>query len=164
MADAGQVEEKTGKKVLIAVDGSKHSIYAFEWYADNIHKTTDDVILGFCSELGTHLPPTAAQVSPATLHALIEKHNGKAKEIFSTFDSLATKHNVQHKLERLRDPPGSSIVNYAHEHNVQLIVVGSRGHGTIRRTILGSVSDYVVHHTHVPVIICKHHDEHHKLK
>ncbi|XP_045216250.2 universal stress protein YxiE-like [Mercenaria mercenaria] len=164
MADVGQVEEENGKKILIAVDGSKHSIFAFEWYADKIHEPTDDVIIGFCSEIGTNLPSNVAQTSPATLHALIEKHEEKTKEIFSTFDSLATKYNVQHKLERLHDPPGPSIVKYAYENNVQLIVVGSRGHGTFRRTILGSVSDYIVHHSHVPVIICKHHDEHHKFK
>lgn len=32
--------------------------------------------------------------------------------------------------------------------------MGSRGLGTIRRTILGSVSDYVVHHANVPVVVC----------
>ena len=36
-----------------------------------------------------------------------------------------------------------------------MIVMGTRGLGTVRRTILGSVSDYVLHHAHCPVIICK---------
>ena len=34
-----------------------------------------------------------------------------------------------------------------------LIVVGSRGMGTVRRTILGSTSDYIIHHAHVPVVV-----------
>ena len=34
-----------------------------------------------------------------------------------------------------------------------MIVMGSRGIGNIRRTILGSVSDYTVHHADVPVTI-----------
>ena len=38
-----------------------------------------------------------------------------------------------------------------------LIVIGSRGLGVIRRTILGSVSDYVVNHTHIPVVVCPKH-------
>ena len=37
-----------------------------------------------------------------------------------------------------------------------MIVLGTRGQGTVRRTILGSVSDYVVHHAHVPVTVCRH--------
>jgi len=38
---------------------------------------------------------------------------------------------------------------------VTTIVVGTRGLGSVRRTILGSVSDYVVHHAHCPVIVCR---------
>lgn len=71
---------------------------------------------------------------------------------------------IKHTLERLTGPPGSAIVAAAEKQDVDLIVAGSRGFGTVRRTIMGSVSDYIVHHSHVPVMICKHEDEHHKLK
>ena len=71
---------------------------------------------------------------------------------------------IEHKLERLLGAPGESIVKAAEEQDVDIIVVGSRGQGTLRRTILGSISDYVIHHAHVPVLICKHEDEHHKVK
>ena len=37
-----------------------------------------------------------------------------------------------------------------------MIVMGTRGLGAIRRTILGSVSDYVLHHTKIPLVICHH--------
>lgn len=168
MADSNteqtQQKETGGKKVLIAVDGSKHSIFAFEWYAENVHTSTDNAIIGFCSEIGTHLPATAATASPATLEALVKKHEGKAQEVFTTFSNIAAKYNIQHTLERLHDPPGASIVKYANQNNVDLIIAGSRGHGTLRRTVLGSVSDYIVHHSHIPVIICKHKDDHQKQK
>lgn len=49
----------------------------------------------------------------------------------------------------------------AEEAHAQLVIVGSRGHGKVRRTLLGSVSDYVLHHSHVPVIVCRHKDDHH---
>ena len=49
--------------------------------------------------------------------------------------------------------PGEAICELAKEKHVQIIVMGSRGLGAIRRTILGSVSDYVLHHAHIPVII-----------
>lgn len=71
---------------------------------------------------------------------------------------------IKHTLERLNGPPGESLIKAAEQQNVDLIIAGSRGHGTLRRTIMGSTSDYIVHHSHVPVMICKHEDEHHKLK
>jgi len=33
--------------------------------------------------------------------------------------------------------------------------VASRGHGALKRTILGSTSDYLMHHANCPVFIIK---------
>ena len=49
---------------------------------------------------------------------------------------------------------GEAICDIAQEEDVHFIVMGTRGQGALRRTILGSVSDYVVHHAGVPVTIC----------
>ena len=45
------------------------------------------------------------------------------------------------------------VVEKAEQHNPYLLVMGSRGLGTVRRTILGSVSDYVLHHAHCAVAV-----------
>jgi len=57
--------------------------------------------------------------------------------------------------------PGESIVQLATAEHATMIVMGTRGLGFIRRTILGSVSDYVLHHAHCPVAVCSHHHHHH---
>lgn len=51
--------------------------------------------------------------------------------------------------------PGEAIVKAANEEKATMIVMGTRGLGKVRRTIMGSVSDYVVHHAHCPVIVCR---------
>ena len=51
--------------------------------------------------------------------------------------------------------PGEVIVKLADEEQATMIVMGTRGLGKVRRTIMGSVSDYVVHHAHCPVIVCR---------
>ena len=48
---------------------------------------------------------------------------------------------------------GHVLCKIAHDENADMIVMGSRGLGNIRRTILGSVSDYTIHHADVPVTI-----------
>ena len=50
--------------------------------------------------------------------------------------------------------PGHAIVERAEKVGADMIVIGTRGLGTIRRTVLGSVSDYVVHHAKIPVVVC----------
>lgn len=50
--------------------------------------------------------------------------------------------------------PGEGIIQAAKDARAVMIVTGSRGLGVIRRTILGSVSDYILHHSSVPVAVC----------
>ena len=52
--------------------------------------------------------------------------------------------------------PGQVICQVAHEEKAAMIVIGTRGMGKLRRTLLGSVSDYVTHHAKVPVLIYRH--------
>jgi nucleotide-binding universal stress UspA family protein len=54
--------------------------------------------------------------------------------------------------------PGSSgeaIIDYARENNVKLIAIATHGHGGVRRVVLGSTADYVLHHSPVPVLIVR---------
>ena len=60
------------------------------------------------------------------------------------------------------ESPGEGICKAAQEIHADLIVVGTRGLGKLRRTFMGSCSDYVLHHAHVPVLVCRHpSDQHH---
>ena len=51
--------------------------------------------------------------------------------------------------------PGEALVEAAMTLGADLVVIGCRGMGTLRRTIMGSVSDYVVNHCHVPTVVCR---------
>jgi nucleotide-binding universal stress UspA family protein len=53
------------------------------------------------------------------------------------------------------------IVALAEDTGIGLIVVGSRGHGGIRRALMGSVSDAVVRHAHCPVLVVRDHKNGH---
>ena len=50
--------------------------------------------------------------------------------------------------------PGEGIVDVAEKEKGDVIVMGTRGLDMVRRTLLGSVSDYVVRHANVPVVVC----------
>jgi nucleotide-binding universal stress UspA family protein len=69
------------------------------------------------------------------------------------------KHSIPSTLDvtyvMSRGQPAQSILEYAHENNCDLIVMGSRGLGAIREFFLGSVSHNVVQNSKVPVLIVK---------
>ena len=58
-------------------------------------------------------------------------------------------------LEVLAGDPADEIVAYADNHDVDLIVVGSRGRGTVASTLLGSVSHAVLHEARRPVLVVR---------
>ena len=69
--------------------------------------------------------------------------------------------NLQIKGDFTSEPsskPGEAIVRVAHNKDATMVVMGTRGLGVIRRTFIGSVSDYVVQHAHCPVIVCRQKD------
>lgn len=161
---ADELKFRRKRKVLIAVDGSKHSDEAFAWYVENLHKKTDEVFLGYCAE-NFHLPSSALVGSDdGSVQALHHAYSEHCKDVLKHIDDLAKRHKVTHKILHLHGYPGHSIVKAAEEQKAGMIICGSRGQGLLRRTILGSVSDYVLHHAHVPVIVCKHEDEQKKLQ
>ena len=47
------------------------------------------------------------------------------------------------------------IVDIAEKKNFDLIVIGSRGMGTVKEIFLGSTSNYVIHKSKKPVLIVK---------
>ena len=62
---------------------------------------------------------------------------------------------IKAQLQLLSGSPGEAIVKAAEDDKADMIIMGSRGLNRYRRTLLGSVSDYVLHHAHCPVCICR---------
>jgi nucleotide-binding universal stress UspA family protein len=54
---------------------------------------------------------------------------------------------------------GQMIVHVAGELGVDVIIVGSHGRGWFKRMVIGSISEYVVHHSTIPVLVCRHDDD-----
>jgi len=56
------------------------------------------------------------------------------------------------KLHGDEDP---KIVKFTHDKNFYLIVIVSKGLGSVQEIFLGSVSNYVLHKNHIPVMVVK---------
>lgn len=164
MADA--VKPKT-RVVLIAMDGSEHAKFAFQWYLDHIHKEDDSVVMVNSVEFHDVLHSSQWYYAPYafdrdTLSNLLEQESQTLRQKLEEYAHMMRESKCHGTVKSIHsERPGEGIVKAAEEAHADVVIVGSRGHGKVRRTLLGSVSDYILHHSHVPVIVCRHKDDHH---
>lgn len=148
-----------GRKDMIAVDGSEQAQYAFDWYLENMYREGDTVVIVHCAEyhIDIGLPGVAADVN--AICAQVKKRQDEIGNLTDGFMNKLRSKKVASKLLTLTgDKPGELICKAAKDEGAQTIIMGTRGLGTIRRTLLGSVSEYVVHHSSVPVTIVRQQD------
>ena len=60
---------------------------------------------------------------------------------------------IECKLIKEAGSAGAVLVRNAAEEGCCMVFIGTRGLGPIARTFHGSVSDYVVHHSDIPVMV-----------
>jgi nucleotide-binding universal stress UspA family protein len=138
-------------KILVATDGSDSATEAVEFGIELAAEHDAELIL-------VHVVP-ALDIVPASGfgmggafphepsledHALLERAAAVA-EVYGIFPTTVL----------LAGDTVDEIVAYADSHNVDLIVIGSRGHGAITNALLGSVSRGVLAESKRPVTVVR---------
>jgi nucleotide-binding universal stress UspA family protein len=63
---------------------------------------------------------------------------------------------IQAASDYLTGEPGRQICAFAKEWGADLILIGRRGRSGLSELLLGSVSNYVIHHAHCAVMVIQH--------
>ncbi|PFX15028.1 uncharacterized protein LOC111344054 [Stylophora pistillata] len=137
--------------VAIAVDSSEYSEKAFDWFMTNVYHDGDKLLVIHSHELPT--PAMPHMMATDAWHSEVVKHQNTIKELEKKYEKKCKDLKLSAKIVVQAGSPGQTICAVAKKEEATFVVIGSRGAGTVRRTILGSVSDYVVHHAHVPVVV-----------
>lgn len=58
-------------------------------------------------------------------------------------------------IEGLNEATGETIVRYAQVNGMGLIVIATHGAGGARRAVFGSVADYVLRNSKIPLMVCR---------
>lgn len=141
------------KKILVATDGSQPATEAVELAVElaaeheselhivHVVPTLDVVpVVGFGGGMGAAVPRE------------VGAHD---RELLDDALAVATAHGVTATTEILRGNTVDEIVASADSHDVDLLVVGSRGHGAIASGLLGSVSRGVLSESKRPVLVVR---------
>jgi len=148
------------RPLLLCADGSHHSNLALRAGLDLIGSDGPVIVLTVVHEpdpmlvTGTGIAGgvMSAEAFDAQVRANTEDGEALARSVVSELGLEGAEIRV------LAGEPGSQILAFAEEVSARGIVLGTRGHGGLRRALLGSVSDHVVRHATCPVVITSHPD------
>ena len=143
-------------RVLLAVDGSEPSGLAVDLVADATWPdgTGIDVlqVVDLASLVYGGPWPAVPAIAPDRIEADFREE--AARTVRDTAARLAGPGREIHS-EVIPGRPATVIVQRATEMRADVVVVGSRGHGTIESMVLGSVSAEVVDHAPCPVLVAR---------
>ena len=137
------------KKILVPLDGSANSIRGLE-EAIRIARQSHATITGI---FVISAPPVLAYQA----RIFKDKAFNNAKRALEKAQVRAAKNGILFYYKILSGDPGDIIVRLANSkangHN--LIVMGHRGISAAKELFLGSVSNYVLHKSKIPILIVK---------
>lgn len=138
--------------ILLATDGSAQAQSAARTAADLAQRTDSELHV---VTVGAGLP-ISATTNPAHLEEVQRENRRQAEQVLEQEVKTIEESGGAVKETHLREGRAEEeIVELAEELGAGLIVMGSRGHGRLRRALLGGVSDAVVRHAHCPVTIVR---------
>ncbi|HWC33521.1 MAG TPA: universal stress protein [Mycobacteriales bacterium] len=131
--------------IVVGVDGSEDSMAAVKW-ADH-----------YAASTGGRLCLVTTWMWPNTYGAplVFDGFNPDAEALTILEKAKAELTVPATAVETVCREGGAGPVLVAESKNTALLVVGSHGHGAISGVLLGSVSNYCVHHASCPVVIVR---------
>ena len=151
-------------KILVALDRSSEASVVFK-QALTVAQPEISKLLLFHSlnwekqeirpwiSVGTLGDVSASRDWDSLRHESLQKEIEQTKDWLETYALQATAQNTVSEWECRVGNPGLWICDRAKAWGADLIVIGRRGHRGLSEIILGSVSNYVIHHAPCSVFV-----------
>jgi nucleotide-binding universal stress UspA family protein len=160
----------TYQRVLVALDRSSQAPIVFEQALEQVqtlHQAAKPVHLmvthtirmdtevssGAFMGLGTLADVDTYNTLRKVQQERIQHHVREAEEWLQGYHHRAITHGITTEVDCHVGEPALRICDLARNWNADLVVLGRRGHQGIKEIVLGSVSNYVVHHAPCSVLI-----------
>jgi nucleotide-binding universal stress UspA family protein len=139
-------------KILVAADGSPYTKRMLEYlaqHADWLSPQHDYTVVNAVSAV----PPRAAAALDRS--ALKDYYQDEAERVFKPIRTQLRKRGIDAKFVFKTGPAGEVIAKLADSGGFELLVMGSRGHGSFGSLVMGSVATRVLAGCTTPVLLVR---------
>jgi nucleotide-binding universal stress UspA family protein len=137
------------KRILLATDGSADADAALAYARELARRDNAQVIVVHAFE------PVPTYLGEPWEGRVAARHAAAGQQVADDAAQKLREAGADIIVEVLEGPPANAILNVADVRQCDLIVMGSRGHGSLASLLLGSVSHRVLSHARVPVMVVR---------
>jgi nucleotide-binding universal stress UspA family protein len=158
------------KIVVVAVDKDKGSEAAY-WTLLKVVRPEMDKVVFVHARPQKEKKPDAKTASPATMD-FFRSHHKKwqeieeqhTKEVLEKFSDMARDAGLNYTAEEVEGDTRHALIKKAAAVSADILIVGNRGRSVVAGLMLGSVSEYLVHHAHCAVLVARTTEEEKKIE
>lgn len=139
-------------KVLLAADGSKYTKKALAFLVTHeslVSQNDELLVLNVQLQVPSRVKAMLGSVEIAAYH------REEGDKVLNPIKKFLDKHALNYRCVSVVGHPVDEILKAAAKEKSHLIVMGTRGHGLIGRTLIGSIAQRVVSDCDVPVLLVK---------
>ncbi|MGD8598376.1 MAG: universal stress protein [Anaerolineae bacterium] len=137
------------KRILLAVDGSTHAQEAAAYARELALRDDSQVVVVHAFE------PIPSYLGDPWEGRITTRHIAAGQEVANQVAGALRATGVEVVVEVLEGPAAGAILKVARVRECDLIIMGSRGQGTLASLLLGSVSHRVLAHGQCPVLVVR---------
>ncbi len=149
------MKAKKLNNILVPVDGSKESICACKWACTVAQGTGATITLLHIVDLNLKMTSFDRVSMSGYIPESIKK---QGEDLLAAYRSHMPQELEIEQVLRAGSPH-QTIVAVAEELQPDWVIMGSRGASNLKEIVMGSVSQYVLHHVSCPVMIVKDNDK-----
>jgi len=148
------------EKILVCLDGSELAEQILPYAVEEaLHFQSKLVLFQVVPEPVAFSPgiPGAASI-PIRTDTMLEEAKKALNEARAYLEDIATplrKKDIQVEAVSILGGAGEAILSYAEGNNINLITIATHGRSGLRRGVFGSVADYVLRESGLPMLVIR---------
>ena len=152
MEESIEIKSKPRRQILIATDGSETANEAADFGIEMVGCSGAKVYAIYVIDT---TPYRSVPLDQIWSKDVLDEFERAGHEATSYVEKIAKAAGVEVESRVLKGHPAEKIVSFAEDNNIDMIIIGSLGKGGYERVVLGSVSEKVVRHAKVPVLVVR---------
>ena len=139
------------KKILVPIDGSKHSDLAIKKAKEFADVYGSTVVLLHVNDFHQHMFNYNAGVE----EHFIELFDQMSENILVSGSEKLSELGDRVETVKLEGSIANKIIDYANANDFDLVIIGSHGKGAIHEFLMGGVAHKIILHVNKPVLIAR---------